>query len=297
MKYPTRRVILLSFLLISLVIFKFDGQPEVHARDMPPSLVVHTLTGNIQLHKKFQSAFLPARDIIVYLPPDYEKEATRRYPVLYMQDGQIIFDIATSFFAGQERHMDERAQALIAINKIRPLIIVGIYSGGLARKNEFTPPTVTQPGEADSYGRMLVEEIKPFVDSHYRTLTDRADTGLGGSSMGGTVSLYLGIKYAKIFGRLAITSPAAFRDDEMIVRYVQSLKAKTNQQICLSAGTNEPSIFLNSTRHLRQALIDKGWKEGTDLSYMEAAGSQHSPDERALRVTHLLTSLFPTPTK
>ena len=174
MKYPTRRVILLSFLLISLVIFKFDGQPEVHAGGMGPSLVVHTLTGNIQLHKKFQSAFLPARDIIVYLPPDYEKEATRRYPVLYMQDGQIIFDIATSFFAGQERHMDERAQALIAKNEIRLLIIVGIYSGGLARKNEFTPPTVTQPGEADSYGRMLVEEIKPFVDSHYRTLTDRS---------------------------------------------------------------------------------------------------------------------------
>lgn len=83
----------------------------------------------------------------------------------------------------------------------------------------------------------------------------------------------------------------------MIVRYVQSLKSKTNQQICLSAGTDEPSIFLNGTRHLRQALIDKGWKEGTDLSYMEAPGSQHSPDERALRVNHLLTSLFPTPPK
>jgi len=292
MKYPTLRFILLSFLLICLVVFKFYGQPEVHAGHVGSSLVVHTLTGNIQLHKNFKSAFLPARDIIVYLPPDYEKETTRRYPVMYMQDGQNIFDAATSFFAGQERHMDERAQALIAENKIEPLIIVGIYSDGLARKNEFTPRTATQPGEADSYGRMLVEEIKPFVDSHYRTLTDRAHTALGGSSMGGTVSLYLGIKYAKIFGPLAVTSPAAFRDDEMVVRYVQSLKSKTNQQICLSVGTEEPSIFLESTRHLRQALIDKGWKEGADFSYMEAPGSQHSPDERALRVDHLLKTLF-----
>jgi predicted alpha/beta superfamily hydrolase len=297
MKYPTSRFILLSFLLVCLVIFKFYGQPEVHARDVGASLVVHTLTGNIQLHKRFKSAFLPARDIIVYLPPDYEKETPRRYPVMYMQDGQNLFDAATSFFAGQERHMDERAQALIAENKIEPLIIVGIYSSGLARKNEFTTRTATQPGEADSYGRMLVEEIKPFVDSHYRTLTDRAHTGLGGASMGGTVSLYLGIKYAKIFGRLAVTSPAAFRDDEMVVRYVQSLKSKTNQQVCLSAGTAEPSIFLNSTRHLRQALIDKGWKDGADLSYMEAPGSQHNPDERALRVDHLLTTLFRTPSK
>jgi len=135
MKYPTLRFILLSFLLICLVVFKFYGQPEVHAGHVGSSLVVHTLTGNIQLHKNFKSAFLPARDIIVYLPPDYEKETTRRYPVMYMQDGQNIFDAATSFFAGQERHMDERAQALIAENKIEPLIIVGIYSDGLARKN------------------------------------------------------------------------------------------------------------------------------------------------------------------
>jgi predicted alpha/beta superfamily hydrolase len=297
MKNPSLRFILLSLLLVCLVIFKFDGQPEVHAGNMGSRLIVHTLTGNIRLHQKFQSNFLPARDIIIYLPPDYERETTRRYPVLYMQDGQIIFDTATSFFAGQERHMDERAQALITENRIEPLIIVGIYSSGLARKNEFTPRTATQPGEADAYGRMLVEEIKPFVDNHYRTLPDRSHTGLGGSSMGGTVSLYLGIKYAKIFGRLAVTSPAAFRDDEMVVRYVQSLKSKTNQQVCLSAGTAEPSIFLNSTRHLRQALIDKGWKDGADLSYMEAPGSQHNPDERALRVDHLLTTLFRTPSK
>ena len=287
------RFILLSCLLVCLVVFKFYGQREAHAGDAGSPLYAHTLTGNIQLHKDFHSKFLPSpRDLIVYLPPDYDEDTTRRYPVLYMQDGQIIFDAATSFFAGRERHMDERAQTLIKQGRIEPLIIVGIYSSGLARKMEFTARTASQPGNADLYGQMLVEEIKPLIDREYRTLGDREHTGLGGSSMGGSVTLYLGIKYANVFGRLSVTSPAAFYDDEMIVHYVKALPRKTNQQICMSAGAEEPDLFLNSTRHLHQALLDKGWREGVDLSYLEARGSEHSPDERALRVDHLLTTLF-----
>jgi predicted alpha/beta superfamily hydrolase len=288
------RIGLLSGLLLCLVVFKFYGRPNVFAGDAGSPVHVHSLTGNIHLHTNFHSKFLPSsRDIIVYLPPNYDTDQTSRYPVLYMQDGQVIFDAATSFFPGKERHMDERAQELIGEHKIRPLIIVGIYSSALARVNEFTPQTATQPGRADLYGRMLVEEIKPFIESQYRVLSGRSNTALGGASMGGAVTMYLGIKYAHIFGGLAITSPAAFRDNEMIVRYVQSLSRKTNQRICLSIGTEEPSPFMNSTRDLRQALIAKGWREDEDFSYIEAFGSQHSPDERAVRVDHLLKFLFP----
>jgi predicted alpha/beta superfamily hydrolase len=182
---------------------------------------------------------------------------------------------------------------LITEHTVEPLIIVGIYSAGLARVNEFTPAAASPGGQADLYGRMLVEEIKPFIESKYRTLNDPRNTALGGSSMGGSVTLYLGLKYANVFGRLAITSPAAFRDDEMIVRYVQALPVKTNQRICLSIGTEETPLFLNNTRALHQALIDKGWKQGVDLDYLEAPGTQHAPDERAVRVNHLLKFLFP----
>jgi predicted alpha/beta superfamily hydrolase len=293
MKHPTFRFFLLCFLLVCLVVFKFHGPREAQARDSG-GLYAHTLTGNIQLVKAFRSKFLPTpRELIVYLPPNYEQETGRRYPVLYMQDGQIIFDAATSFFAGRERHLDERAQTLIEQQKIEPLIIVGIYSSGLARKQEFTPPTETHAGNADLYGEMLVEEVKPFIEQQYRTLNDREHTALGGSSLGGLVTMYLGLKYSNIFGRLAVTSPAAFTDNEMIVRYVRALRTKTNQRICLSAGAEEAPLFLNSIRDLNQALLDKGWKEGVDLSYMEANGSEHSPDERSLRVDHLLTNLFP----
>lgn len=287
------RIGLLSGLLLFLILLRFQGQNEAHASDSA-RIPVHTLTGNIHLHKNFHSNFLPSiRDIIVYLPPDYDQDQARRYPVLYMQDGQILFDSATSFFAGKERQMDERAQALITEHTVAPLIIVGVYSAGLARLNEFTPATARPSGQADLYGRMLVEEIKPLIESQYRTLNGPRNTALGGASMGGSVTLYLGLKYANIFGQLAITSPAAFRDDEMIVRYVQALRVKTKQRICLSIGTEDTPPFLNSTRDLHQALIDKGWKQGVDLDYLEATGAQHAPNARATRVDHLLKSLFP----
>jgi predicted alpha/beta superfamily hydrolase len=215
-----------------------------------------------------------------------------------MQDGQNLFDAATSFFFGMERHLDERAEALIAQGAISPLIVVGIYSTGRDRINEYTPTKLAgtnKGGQADLYGRMLVEEIKPFIDDQYRTLPEPANTGLGGSSLGGLLTIYLGLKYPNTFSRLALSSPACYWDDELIVRNVRSLHAKTHQRIWLAVGTAEPEGFLNDARSLRQALIAKGWKEGVDLKYMEAPGAQHNPAAWAQRVDRLLTFLFPSP--
>ena len=280
-------------ILAWIVLAQFSAKSnEVGASAKHP----HTLTGNIRLHQNFQSRFLKnSRDIIVYLPPGYNS-SRRRYPVLYMQDGQNLFDEATSFFFNKERHMDEQAQDLITHHEIEPLIIVGIYSAGFDRINEFTPalrPGSNLGGRADLYGRMLVEEVKPFIDKQYRTLTDRSHTGLGGSSLGGLVTVYLGLKYSSIFGILSATSPAAYWDNEMIVRYVQALASKTHQRVCLSVGTDEPDLFLDTTRALREAFVKKGWKEGKDLGYLEASGLEHAPDERGTRANYLLKYLFP----
>jgi predicted alpha/beta superfamily hydrolase len=290
-----RRRILLLVLLVCLVLKLnsdlANGAGHVSARQVP-----HTLTGNIRLHKNFHSHFLsPDRDIIVYLPPGYEKENTTRYPVLYMQDGQNLFDAATSFFPGMERHMDESAQTLIEQKAIQPLIIVGIYSTGLDRISEYTPTKLPdgRGGEADAYGRMLVEEIKPFIDREYRTLRDASETGLGGSSLGGLLTMYLGLKYANTFGLLEVSSAASDWDGEMIVRYVDSLRRKTHQRIWLTVGTGEPERFLSSTRALREALVAKGWKEGIDLGYLEAPGAGHNPSDRAQLNAQLLEFLFP----
>jgi predicted alpha/beta superfamily hydrolase len=288
-----RRCLLLLALLVCLA-FKLESN-LARGHEAAARQPAHTLTGNIRLHRNFHSRFLsPDRDIIVYLPSDYESQDTTRYPVIYMQDGQNLFDAATSFFPGMERHLDESAEVLISQKAIRPLIIVGIYSTGLDRINEYTPTkSYGRGGEADLYGRMLVEEIKPFIDSNYRTLASPAETGLGGSSLGGLLTMYLGLKYSDTFGMLSSSSPACDWDHDLIVRYLHSLKSKTGQRIWLTVGTGEPERFLDGARLLREALVAKGWKEGVDLGYLEAAGAEHNPADRALLNSQMLEFLFP----
>ena len=165
-----------------------------------------TLTGTFRTHEKVHSRFLDsAHDLIVYLPPGYDEDRERRYPVLYMQDGQNLFDDATAFSwrvaSGRGGGADDRCGAGA------PLIIVGIYNAGAYRIDEYTPTRDSAKragGKADRYGRMLVEELKPFIDAEYRTLADARNTGIGGSSLGGLVSLYLALKYSGIFWNVAV---------------------------------------------------------------------------------------------
>src|SRR6266404_8715832 len=117
----------------------------------------------LRLHRQFRSQFLePSRTLIVYVPPDYDSHTLTRYPVLYMHDGQNLFDPATAF-GGNEWRLDDTAEELIERGAIEPLIIVGIYNTGEQRIHEYTPTPDAKlgGGKADLYGRMLVEEIKP----------------------------------------------------------------------------------------------------------------------------------------
>lgn len=257
----------------------------------------HTLTGEFRTHAKFHSKFLPTdRDVLVYLPPGYERDAHRRYPVLYLHDGQNLFDGATSFIPGQEWRVDETAQSLILSHTIEPVIIVGIYNTGKERVDEYTPsadPKFKVGGKADLYGRLIVEELKPFIDSHYRTKRDAADTGLGGSSLGGLVTMYLGLRYPNVFGRLAVISPSVWWDERRIVRDVDALSSKTRARIWLDIGTDEGGNAASDVQSLRDALVSKGWRIDRDLKYFEAAGAKHSETAWALRVEPMLRFLFP----
>lgn len=263
----------------------------------------HTLTGDVRLHKDFHSQILNNnRDVIVYLPPGYDSDPGRRYPVLYFHDGQNLFDGATSYIPGQEWRLDETAQGLIAARKVEPLIIVGLYNTGKDRVEEYTPvqdPKYKVGGKADLYGRMLVEEAKPFIDGNYRTLKDAKHTGLGGSSLGGLVSLYLGFKYPNVFGRLAVVSPSVFWGDKFIVHYLEALRGKPDGRIWLDTGTREgrnaaeEQETVTYTRLLESALVKKGWKLEKDLKYFEALGAEHNERAWAARVGPMLEFLFP----
>lgn len=282
------------------------GIATIAAVLLPSSIAAqrpHTLTGDIRVHKSFHSKILNNdRDVLVYLPPGYDAGKNKRYAVLYLQDGQNLFDGATSFIPGQEWRVDETAQALITAGKIEPLIIVGIYNTGKDRIDEYTPAPDSKykmGGKADLYGRMLVEELKPFIDAHYRTRKDAQDTGLGGSSLGGIVSLYLGLKYSNVFGRIVVVSPSVWFADKQIVHYVEALPKKPKVRIWMDIGTkegrneDEAGQTVNDARLLRDTLVKKGWKPGKDLMYFEAVGAEHNEGAWAARVESMLEFLFP----
>jgi predicted alpha/beta superfamily hydrolase len=260
---------------------------------------LHTLTGNFRLHRHFHSRHLLAsRDIIVYLPPNYDAETPRRYPVFYLHDGQNVFDAATSY-AGEEWHADEIAEDLIFSGVIEPLIIVGIYNAGMHRIDEYTPTADAQGhqgGKARHYAAMIVEELKPFIDAEYRTLDGPEYTAMGGSSLGGLATLYAGLRHPDIFGKLAVLSPSVWWRNAVILRVVRDHPISgPKPKIWLDVGTAEgdnPSRTVHDTRRLRDVLIRQGWTLGQDLAYHEETNGLHNEQAWAARLPHVLHFLF-----
>ena len=260
--------------------------------------MLNTLTGTLRLHKNLQSRFLKEeRDVIVYLPPEYNSDTHRRYPVLYLHDGQNLFDAATAF-AGNEWGLDELAEELISKQEIEPLIIVGVYNAGAKRMAEYTHVRDRRGrgGRAKRYAKLLVDELKPFIDEEYRTFPEKSHTALGGSSLGGLVTLYLGLHYPDIFGKLIVMSPSVWWANRAILREVRSLKKKLPQKIWLDIGTCEgsnPQHCIEDARMLRDALIAKGWTLGDDFRFVEDEGAGHDEKAWGFRMADALKFLFP----
>jgi predicted alpha/beta superfamily hydrolase len=266
----------------------------------PP--VQRTLMGNIRYLRGVSSRFLPRkRDLIVWLPPDYNENPRRRYPVLYMHDGQNLMDTATSH-SGEWR-VDETAEQLVQTGQVEPLIIVGIYNTE-DRFAEYTQVKDTGEyahlggGNADAYGRFLVEELKPMIDRTFRTRPGPQDTGLAGSSLGGLVTMHLGLKYPQVFRRLGVVSPSVFWANKDIVGRVKALKRKPPLRVWVDIGTEESKgsqETVEDTRLLRDALVAEGWVVGKDLQYLEVAGANHSEGAWAERFDDVLKYLYPVP--
>jgi predicted alpha/beta superfamily hydrolase len=252
--------------------------------------------GQLRKHEKFVSRFVSKnRDLVVYLPGIYEKRPDLRFPILYLEDGQNLFDPATSFIPGMFWHVGETADALIAQGAIQPLIIVGIYNTD-KRLNEYTPTRDKKMGggRADKYGSMLTKELQPFIESNYRVLTDPMNTGMGGSSLGGLLTVYLGLKYPSVFGKLAVLSPSVWWNQRAILDFVARAPLKAARpRIWLDAGTKEGASTVQNVTALRDSLIRRGWQENQDLHFELIPDAQHNEDAWSRRVGPFLQFLFP----
>ncbi len=244
----------------------------------------------------FHSAILPDdRAVFVYLPEQYAAEPERRFPVFYLHDGQNLIDAQTSYIPGRTWRAGETADRTNAEGSARPVILVGVANTGLRRMPEYTPTRDFRMGggEGPRYGRLLVEELKPFIDRTFRTLPDAQNTGLGGSSLGGLISLFLGLKYPQVFGLLAVLSPSIWWDHRSILTFVQAAKPRPKLRIWLDIGTGEGARHVRDTQLLNRMLITDGWQPGVDLQLLVVEGAVHDEDAWAARFDKVLRFLFP----
>ena len=251
--------------------------------------------GQLRKYENFRSKFLRnQRDIVVYVPPDYDQQPERRYPVLYMHDGQNLFDAATAF-NGQDWHVAQTADYAISAGLVEPLIVVGLYNTGKTRLREYTPTSVPRlgGGRADRYAKFLIEEVKPVVDRDYRTKQEASQTGIAGSSLGGLVSIYLGLKFSNVFSKIAALSPSVWWNQRVIVRFAQAAPVEPRPRIWLDIGTREGPRIVDDVEKFRDVLLSKGWQNDRDLHYERVEGAEHNEAAWAARVGPFLQFLFP----
>jgi predicted alpha/beta superfamily hydrolase len=238
--------------------------------------VEHTVVGNVQVLAGVESPQLGnTRDLFVYVPPTYGS-ADRRYPVLYMHDGQNLFDRATSF--GDEWEVDKTLEA--ASRDGLEAIVVAIPNTGETRLDEYGP--FEEPrrggGKGDAYLSFVIDTIKPIIDEDFRTLPGRAHTGIAGSSMGGLISLYAFFRHPDVFGFVGAMSPALWFGQRRIFDYVERAPYVPGR-IYIDCGTREGVVEMRDVARLRDLLARKGYRHQRDLLCVVERGAGH--DERA----------------
>lgn len=246
------------------------------------------ITGTVEYHEAMKAAGLKERDLIVWLPPGYKQDDETKYPVLYMHDGQNVFDPETSSF-GVEWQLDETSDSLIKEDAIEPLIIVGINNTP-DRSEEYVPGK-----KGDAYMNFVVNKVKPFIDKQYRTKTDRENTAVGGSSAGGIMAFMLAWKYPEVFSKAICMSPA-FKIEH--IDFVKEVKAYTGAKKDLFFYIDNGGIELEERlqpgiTEMLKTLREKGYTEQEDFVWIKAENDPHSEAAWARRMPVALKLLFP----
>ena len=277
--------------------------------------------GELRVHESFDSNFVPARDIYVWLPPGYS--ADERYAVLYMHDGDSLWDAATTW-NGQEWGVDEALARLLAEGVVRDTIVVGIPNAGPERAAEYVPQQPFEamsdeeravlyglehpqfgrifngPVRSDDYLRFLVEELKPWVDSNYPTLPDRDNTFVMGSSMGGLISIYAISEYPEVFGGAGCLSThwpggypgASAFAREMEAYLAESLPAPDGHRLWFDYGSEGlDASYADYQEKVDHIVRNAGYGNDRWITYFDQ-GADHNEDAWRARLHHPLTFLL-----
>jgi predicted alpha/beta superfamily hydrolase len=268
------------------------------AQSVPPN---ESVTGDLRVHEFHSRIFRNTRMLRVWLPPRYDapENGNRYYPVLYLNDGQNLFDRATAF-AGVEWQADETADRLIRQEVIPPLIVIGIDNAQGDRIKEFLPyrsfhPPVLRP-LGKRYPSFLMDEIMPFVYERYRIARGPENTGLGGSSLGALISLYTVTERAGVFGRLLLESPSLFISNRRILKHSRRFRLWP-EKVFLAIGSREAGRedkdkqVVEDVRELERSLRRAGLDQSRLLVKIDE-GAAHNEGEWAKRFPEALSFLF-----
>lgn len=293
-----------SLILCSLSILLLASYPDVKSQNFSP--------GKTERITDFRSAFVAARNIDIWLPAGYS--ATKSYSVLYMHDGQMLFDSTTNW-NHQEWHIDEVMDELTGTGKIKDCIVVGIWNNGEYRHSEYYPqkslgylPTSLQTkiiseqlmgkARADNYLKFIVKELKPYIDSHYATLPGKQNTFIMGSSMGGLISLYALCEYPHVFGGAACLSTHwvmerpgshgmmndASISESFRIYLRKKLPAPGSIKIYFDYGTSTLDSLYKPHQVLVDAIMEKKGYTSENWITHEFPGEDHSENAWSRRV-------------
>jgi predicted alpha/beta superfamily hydrolase len=245
------------------------------------------IVGKVEYHKDVFSPILNnKRDIVVWLPIGYnpQRNPDKKYPVLYMHDGQNIMDPKTAY-VGKDWRVDETVMKLIKQKKIKEIIVVGIYNSP-DRLDEYS---WTEKGQ--NYLKFIVTELKPFIDSSYKTLPDKENTAIMGSSMGGLISFYAAWHYPDVFSMAGCLSSSFYFNNDRSIKQVEEYTGhKKHVKFYIDHGED------GNVRGQRMfvELSKKGYVIGQDIDYYYAPGAEHNEREWAARLERPLLFFFRT---
>lgn len=276
---------------------------------VPPVVVQPTIAGDVRIIDEVEVSAGVKRKLRVYLPPDYATATAKRYPVLYMFDGQNLFDKTTTAY-GTEWQVDETLEAMFAAGQTEGVIVVGLDNEGTGkgRYEEYTNWDWTHPtvgaitARGDEHARWIVETVMPYINGKFRTLTDRANTALAGSSMGGYMTLYTGVAYPNVFGKLAAFSLVAL-DEPMQGQNLRAFVAAPGQStaattaVYVDIGDQEQLSYTTSLKLVESqgqmctALQSGGYTPTCKV----IAGGVHNEGDWQKRLPELLKAWFGKP--